>query len=274
MFLITPSVVRVARVVFVLWASAACIGCGEQEAIRVARKHRALLPAKGTPRSIRVHKDQAAADAVVPLLKDLPTIEAIRIDFVSLTAEQLEAIGAARDITFLSMQGCGIKDADLKHLSQLVHLRSIGLDRNPIEGPGLEYLAAMKELWRLDLDGTQIRGPGLQVIAKLPNLSELQLNGTKVDDAGVEHLIQPDSRVRSISLSKTRITQAGYLRFADLLWLSHLTGPDSLLGQTDDLKERLRNRAELKQRFREARLDAIERAKQEGREVPDLPKFP
>lgn len=248
-------------------------GCDNPVAVYVARKHNAALPMHGRIRSIRIHGDQAAADAVIPRLNGLRRLEAIQIGNVALTPDQLRVIGNQREVGFLSLIGCEITDDDLSHLSGLSNVRTLRLNDNAIKGEGLAHISGMQKLRTLYLGMNPIAGEGLGNLAANSELRTLRLPATELNDKGVENLLDIE-RLSYVDLNATRITAAGYLSLAELLWLRGIGYPDDLVGPDDDLDARMEARRELRDRFRQARDRAVAKAKADGRAYPNFVYYP
>jgi hypothetical protein len=84
----------------------------------------------------------------------------------------------------------GATDADLKCLSKLPNLRSLGLRATNITDDGLKELIGLTHLERLDLQHTDTGDAGLARLKTLTELQVVDLSNTRVSDAGVKDLQQ------------------------------------------------------------------------------------
>jgi hypothetical protein len=77
----------------------------------------------------------------------------------------------------------------LEPLKDLTTLRSLSLNRTPINDVGLARVAGFRNLESLVLSRTRISDAGLASLAGLPNLNFLSLIRTQVSDAGLASLV-------------------------------------------------------------------------------------
>lgn len=95
-----------------------------------------------------------------------------------------EDFGIAR----IQLKAADIKDADMKHFSELKNLKYLGLYNNPITDKGLQELEAVTTLQELELSQTRISDKSADTLGGLSNLQKLFLRNTLVTEKGLEEL--------------------------------------------------------------------------------------
>lgn len=124
------------------------------------------------------------------------------------TAEDLKALAAVKNLTHLSLVGEEVPEAGFKHLAQSETLTSLDLYHTAITDSTLKELAALPHLTTLNLSGTRITDDGLKELAALKNLTTLYLGGTQISDRGLKELAA-FKNLTTLYLLATRITDAG-----------------------------------------------------------------
>jgi hypothetical protein len=84
------------------------------------------------------------------------------------------------------------KDADLKKLASLTHVRKMDLACTGITGAGFRDLAGLTELTELSVAQTPVNDAGLTEIARFRGLKTLDIRATKITDAGLRRLAPLD----------------------------------------------------------------------------------
>jgi Leucine-rich repeat (LRR) protein len=134
----------------------------------------------------------------------------------------------------------------LRYLRHIYNLRTLHLEKAPVDDNALKYVGRHETLVYLDLKQTQVTDAGLVHLKRLVNLKDLllannnvtsdglvhlkqltgletlRLDGTKVTDEGLKHL-SGMKNLRGLDLEGTQVTDHGlsYLKNAKLLkWLS------------------------------------------------------
>lgn len=116
----------------------------------------------------------------------------------ALSGVQLAALlNAKEQIVWLNLAGTQLNDESMRIIGQLVNLRKLHLERNPITDQGLEKLSALVQLEYLNVYGTGITDQGIGYVGKLLKLQELFIGQTRVTENGVKTLqtILPDLEV-------------------------------------------------------------------------------
>lgn len=95
---------------------------------------------------------------------------------------------AKNHITWLSLGGSNVSDAELKIIGQLPNLSRLRLENTQITDSGLKELIALENLESLNLFGNEITDNGLKFIEKMPALKKVYLWNTKTTDEGKQEL--------------------------------------------------------------------------------------
>lgn len=115
-----------------------------------------------------------------------PTIDASPPSkFPELTNDHLKVIGSLPKLEEAYLDGTGITDQGLQHLSGLVELRLLTLSRTQISDVGTGAIANLPSLESLDLSDTEITNRGLAVLRRLPKLRNLSIHRTNVTADGL-----------------------------------------------------------------------------------------
>ena len=182
------------------------------------------------------HREITAGE--IDTLASWKSLRKLTILHARLTDEALQALGKLHTVEELNLQDCGLTDARLKHLRGTPKLKSLSLDRNEIEGPGVPDLAALK-LTNLSLGFNNIRDTSLThltplttldtlgisycvavtdkgirsgILQKMTHLKRLNLRGLKqITDAALEDLVRFD-HLAHIGIRETKISADGVER--------------------------------------------------------------
>jgi Leucine-rich repeat (LRR) protein len=147
-----------------------------------------------------------------PVYAPLPTLPQVNVPFgLDLSQSGPDRFG----------QNQGVKDADLKELTNLNHLTMLNLSWTAVTDTGMKELAKLKQLTILDLFKTKITDSGLKELANLNQLTKLNLKATRVTDAGLKELALL-KRLTLLDLNQTPITDAGLKELANLKQLTLL----------------------------------------------------
>lgn len=162
-----------------------------------------------------------------------------------LTVDQFNDLRRFSKLKNFSATRARIGDRHLQRLAPLPQLTRLNLNRNPVSDLGGRELRRATRMELLELSETGITDETLAVLASLPKLRQLSLNKTDVTDAGASAMLREmrrplerleandtgvgddslrelalrHSRLVSLSLSSTRVTDAG---LADLSKLENL----------------------------------------------------
>ncbi len=103
----------------------------------------------------------------------------------------------------------------LRYLRHLYNLRTLHLEKAPVDDDALKYIGRHETLVYLDLKQTQITDAGLVHLKRLVNLKDLLLAGNNITDAGLAHLKNLTS-VETLRLDGTKITDEGLKHLIDM----------------------------------------------------------
>lgn len=175
-------------------------------------------------------------DAGMQHLKDLNSLEALRLNETAITDEGLQSLSGLtrlkmlelwgtrisngglkhlakmQDLTWLILADTKITDDGLLHLQPLSNLRELRLNRLKITDDGVKHLTALKEMRLLELYDTGVTDEAAASIMKLKNLSSLNLARTKLTDKGLVELKGLDG-LRTLHVEGTKVTEAGIKDF-------------------------------------------------------------
>ncbi len=149
---------------------------------------------------------QPMTDATVQRLIALTRLETFEFGSEQMR-NSLPLVGRLKQLKSLSLRDTQdvVIDEDLKHLQNLVNLKSLKLDTGTINGSGFRYLQNLTQLTSLDLCDTQITDENMIRVCQYPQLESLNLGYAPITDAGLESLV-PLSRLESLDLSDTKIS--------------------------------------------------------------------
>jgi Leucine-rich repeat (LRR) protein len=155
-------------------------------------------------------------------LKDLPKLTALSINFGDHRhSDYFSArphLGHLRDLkqlTDLRIQGDGLINDDLQHLSGLVRLNRLTIHEMLIDDKAAIHIAGLTSLQELDLENAVLSDIGLRYLGNLQNLEYLNLRG-HFTDRGLEHLRSLKSLGRAY-LSSPYLTDEGVAALAAAL---------------------------------------------------------
>jgi len=120
-----------------------------------------------------------------------------------------------REVNF-SLQGAGIKDADIAPVAQLSKLAYLNLGKTSVTDAGLAYLKGLSDLEQLHLEVTAITDKGLVHLKDLKKLTYLNLYNTAVTDAGLAQLAGL-SNLKHLYLWQTKVTEEGARKLKQVL---------------------------------------------------------
>ena len=150
-------------------------------------------------------------------LRKLVNLEELNLFGNKVGDQGLEHIADKVKLEVLQLSGQNT-DAGLKHLSELIALRTLEIgfgSEIDVTDTGVEHLKRLTSLERLRLDNCKVGDMGCAVIGRFTKLTSLSLGSPKVTDAGVAQL--SELPLRAVSLAGGQITDEG---------LQHLMGLD------------------------------------------------
>jgi hypothetical protein len=125
------------------------------------------------------------------------------------------------DVTFVSVNGPDVDDADIKEFAWLPHLKGIGLLGTAVGDGSLDLLRSARTLRWLYLERTGITDAGLARIRRFPNIESLTLGKTAVTDSGLIHLAALGN-LQELDLTDTAVSDAGLSTIGTITSLKQL----------------------------------------------------
>jgi hypothetical protein len=125
---------------------------------------------------------------VVPLLPRLTDLEELGLNNPAVTDAEVRALSGLPKLQSLGVMGAPISDDALAVMKTLPALRILNISLTKVTDAGLEHVQGLTALEYLGLKGNAISDAGLSRLKSLTNLTSLNLADTKVTDAGLVHL--------------------------------------------------------------------------------------
>lgn len=140
----------------------------------------------------------------------------------SLSRESLLSLLEMQNLVALDLIDVGVTNAGVEILSQISSLKKLSLDWNSDITPmSFKYLSKLRNLESLSLKDIA-SGGGLNQLSQLTQLSTLQLSLTDITDKDLKALSK-FPRLKSLDLSRTKITDDGLAHLLSLKELEELT---------------------------------------------------
>lgn len=129
---------------------------------------------------------------ITPLAQNSPALAVNVYNKQAFTANTLaELKEISRQVVSLELSKMPVKDAHLKHISQLENLRRLNLNFTTITGKGLKELSSLAHLESLSLSGTGVTYPDLKnQLGAFKKLRTITLWSTRLKPAEVKQLQQ------------------------------------------------------------------------------------
>ena len=122
-------------------------------------------------------------------LQVLPALEVLSMGHQSIGSAEMEQISKLKQLRCLLIyNGRNVTDDELTHLSALIKLRVLVIDKSSVTDDGLRHLTPLTQLAVLELDHAPIRGDGLSYLADKSHLKLISLRFTPLEDAGLAQL--------------------------------------------------------------------------------------
>ena len=122
--------------------------------------------------NISIRKDTSAEDNFYTVAMKFPPAR--------LTNDQFRELAPFAGVfSKMSLVSSGIEDDGLYHISQMVNLKELYLQKTNLNGSGLIYLKNLEQLEILNLSYTKIDDKAVLELLKIPNLREVYLFQTK-----------------------------------------------------------------------------------------------
>jgi hypothetical protein len=158
-------------------------------------------------------------------VKKLQTLE---LQGAFVTDDAAKALTAATGLTELKISDGELTDDGVKALASLTRLHALTLTKNAkIRGTTVPALVALRDLGTLSITGAQLGDlPGWSALKKLSKLTSLSLTRSEVTDAGLKELAQV-TPLTSLTLDSCAITDAGLPELARMKGLQRLSVLDT-----------------------------------------------
>lgn len=126
---------------------------------------------------------------------------------------EMKEIATLKKLTMLHLGECQITADALLRLADMPELNGFMAGDSSITDDGLANLRGCKNLWVLSVSNTYITDVGLQHLKPHKNLKTLFINGNVLDGSGLAHL--RDVGVESLHAYDTRISPEHFKAFCD-----------------------------------------------------------
>jgi WD40 repeat protein len=190
---------------------------------------------------------QPVSDASLEEIKKLSMLKSLSLVRSKLTAEGLRQLNGLTKLESLDLFGGGMTDAGFAELKPFTKLQALQIQDSLITDDGLVYLAALPALTSLLLERSQVTGTGLAHLPAKEQLIMLSLRSSPITDEGLAQLedfagltilqlsscpgigdeglrhIGKLSRLQSLEISGTQITDIGLGYLKDLTRLQSLS---------------------------------------------------
>jgi hypothetical protein len=135
-------------------------------------------------------------DDLAPL-EALTSLTQVSLQGCSVTGAGVRHIQGCKDLVFINLCNTLVTDADVSQLNRFTDLKSLLLASTGVSDAGLLHLKSLKKLNCLALDETAVTNAGLDQLKALANLEYIYLDGTKVTSDGVAALQEalPDCQI-------------------------------------------------------------------------------
>lgn len=138
-----------------------------------------------------------------------------------ITDRAVSYLRKATELRELYLNGTAISDKALAYVGHLPHIWSVCLDDTAVADAGCRHLEGLRSLFLLSLKGTRVQGHGL---VDLPNNRHfsLYLEGSAASDEGVIAFSRRLTKLKTLSLNATAVTDAVARSLAKLRYLESL----------------------------------------------------
>lgn len=154
------------------------------------------------------------ANGMLDHLPALPSMTHLCLFATRLSADDFTFISRQRSLTILTLNGCKEFDRRLDRL-QLADLAELSLNGVGITDESLQHLTGLPALSELDLSVTRITDYGVSQMPVQPNLSLIILKATQVTNAVFDHLVRHPALLY-INADQTGVTIEGVQRWQQL----------------------------------------------------------
>jgi Leucine-rich repeat (LRR) protein len=149
-------------------------------------------------------------------------LEKLDLSGTPLGDNDLQALGALKKPTELSLTGTQVSDAGLVHLKGWTGLQRLVLDGLPITDAGLRALKDLPALTDLSLRRTQVSDAGLASLKELNTLRRLVLDGTALRGVGLANNLKELTELTELRLGCATLTDLAAKQLGELKALKKL----------------------------------------------------
>lgn len=133
-------------------------------------------------------------------LKELPNLRKLVLGKAALSPAAAAAIGQCKNLRYLGVVGCGVSDADVAALKDLVLLEHLSLSENPqVTDKSMAVVKGFDRLRVLYLSKTAITDKGLAELKGLDGLRTLNVKSTKVTADAAEKFVEGMPNLRTVA---------------------------------------------------------------------------
>ena len=141
------------------------------------------------------------------VLQNAPDLERLTVKDTRLFDADIDAICRLRQLSWLSLMGCNLKDDwMLKLLAAHQSLYYLGVHNTDVTDGGLVGVEKLRQLKYFNISRCDVGDATLKRAAKLPRISNIDACYTNVSDAGVQSLLGLPE-LENLSLMNTKITE-------------------------------------------------------------------
>lgn len=144
------------------------------------------LPAK--LKRITCEKVRFMPEDIHPLSEYEKTLDTVEMKDCEFGEGALEVLSSMGSLRYLSLENCGISDADLNWLKELTKLNGLSLAENPGCTGAVVAEAIASPLKSLNLKGTGFQNEDVPLLLSFPQLEYLNLSDTKTTGEALPQL--------------------------------------------------------------------------------------
>jgi hypothetical protein len=131
----------------------------------------------------------ATAQGVAELAKELPELEELRIDTLTIESGAIDLLVRSSHLKLFSAANTNLSDDGLRSLSQMDTLQTVSISSTQVTAAGFAKISQLSRLTTLHADGNvRVNNEAIGYIARCPALQELTLGRTSANGFAVNHL--------------------------------------------------------------------------------------
>lgn len=162
-------------------------------------------------------------DEGLPALQPLTSLKVLALDFLWVSGEGLNQLGALSGLEELYLASTLVADEDLEALQHFPNLKKLRVSKlSQVTGAGIEQIAQLSHLEDLDLsENSALFDNDIAPLAGMTTLRRLNLWRVALTDAGVAHLAGL-TNLEWLNLDNTQLSDAGLKSLAGMHKLTFL----------------------------------------------------